>query len=34
MKWLTEWAVTSSALILIVLAARYLLRNKLSARLG
>ena len=33
MKLLTEWAVTSSALILIVLVARYLFREKLSARL-
>ena len=33
MKWLTEWAVTSSVLILIVLAARFLLRDRLSARL-
>lgn len=33
MKLLTQWAVTSSALILIVLAVRYLFREKLSARL-
>ena len=32
MKLLTQWAVTSSALILIVLAARFLFRDKLSAR--
>lgn len=33
MKLLTQWAFTSSALILIVLAVRVLFRNKLSARL-
>ncbi len=33
MKLLTQWAVTSSALILIVLAVRFLFRNRLSARL-
>ena len=33
MKLMIQWAITSSALILIVLAARYLFRNKLSARL-
>ena len=33
MKLLTQWAVTSSVLILIVLAVRYLFRDKLSARL-
>ena len=33
MKLLTEWAVTSSILILIVLAARLLLKDRLSARL-
>lgn len=33
MKWLTQWAITSSALILIVLAARFFFRDKLSARL-
>lgn len=33
MKLMIQWAVTSSALILIVLAVRYLFRNKLSARL-
>lgn len=33
MKLLTQWAFTSSALILIVLAVRVLFRNRLSARL-
>ena len=33
MKLMIQWAVTSSALILIVLAVRYLFRKKLSARL-
>lgn len=33
MKWLMEWAVTSSALILIMLAVRFLFQKKLSARL-
>ena len=33
MRWLTQWAVSSAALILIVLAVRYLFRNRLSARL-
>ena len=33
MKLLIQWAFTSSALILIVLAVRYLFRNRLSARL-
>ncbi|MCI8303628.1 MAG: M56 family metallopeptidase [Lawsonibacter sp.] len=33
MKLMISWVVTSSALILIVLAARYLFRNRLSARL-
>ena len=33
MKLLTQWAFTSSALILIVLAVRWLFRKKLSARL-
>ena len=33
MKLLIQWAVTSSALILIVLAARFLCKDKLSARL-
>ena len=33
MKLMIQWAITSSALILIVLAVRYLFRNKLSARL-
>ena len=33
MKLLTEWAVTSGVLILIVLAARCLLKGRLSARL-
>ena len=33
MKLLIQWAFTSSALILIVLAVRHLFRNKLSARL-
>ena len=34
MKLLTEWAVTSGVLILIVLTARCLLKGRLSARLG
>lgn len=33
MKLLTEWAITSSVLILIVLAVRFLLKDRLSARL-
>ena len=33
MKLLIQWAFTSSALILIVLAARHLFRKKLSSRL-
>ena len=33
MKLLTEWAITSNVLILIVLAVRFLLRDRLSARL-
>ncbi|RKI69746.1 M56 family metallopeptidase [bacterium 1xD42-67] len=33
MRWLIQWAVSSAALILIVLAVRYLFRNRLSARL-
>ena len=33
MRWLTQWTVSSAALILIVLAVRYLFRNRLSARL-
>ena len=33
MKLLTEWAITSSVLILIVLAARFFLKDRLSARL-
>ena len=32
MKLLIQWAVTSSVLILIVLAVRFLFRNRLSAR--
>ncbi len=33
MRWLTQWTVSSAALILIVLAVRYLFRDRLSARL-
>ena len=33
MKLMIQWAITSSVLILIVLAARFLLRDRLSARL-
>jgi beta-lactamase regulating signal transducer with metallopeptidase domain len=33
MRWLIQWAVSSAALILIVLAVRYLFRDRLSARL-
>ena len=33
MKLLTEWAITSNVLILIVLAVRFLLKDRLSARL-
>ena len=33
MKLIIQWAITSSVLILIVLAARFFLKDRLSARL-
>ena len=33
MKWLTQWAITSSVLILILLAVRFMCKGRLSARM-